>query len=283
MATDRLAGRLCPLAFLLALAGCHTLQRSRPVTILTRDAETKRPIAQAEVKVMYPLERSAFSPQDTYGQTGGDGLAHVWATPTEEVGVMIDVRAGGYLPAEKGLTVAALRAIEPAGLFEAVDRRPVTLVAELYAEPGPTVELVVPAGYRGMVRAQIDGRDEVPCPPGQRLFRYDVSASGQVQAQGPPLLKDLAVTDFRLSYADGAPLSHHAKESPVGYWWVRSEGANQCFLVGTQAEYDALRKSEQEERRENQKAGGGRGSGHGRRNRGAGQAPADSAAPGMGP
>src|SRR5262249_38871172 len=152
--------------------------------------------------------------------------------------------AGGYLSEEKYLTVKAIQAIEPVGLFEAVEQRPVTLVAELYAGPAPEVELVLPPGYHGLVRAKIDTKEGLSYPPGQRLFSYSVAASGEVSAEGPPLLSHLAPTDFKFRYADGAPLSRQAAESEAGYWWLRSDGLCQVFLVGTKAEYEAQKHAE---------------------------------------
>src|SRR5262245_45188337 len=114
MTTRRLAARLCPLVILLAVSsGCHLLQRARPVVVLARGAETVRPVSGAEVQLRYPQDGSAFAPSDTSGSTGGDGVSHLWASASGDVGVTVRVSAAGYLSEEKYLSTRTLHAIEP--------------------------------------------------------------------------------------------------------------------------------------------------------------------------
>src|SRR5262249_24743288 len=82
-------------------------------------------------------------------------------------------------------------------------------------------------------------QDGATIPAGLRTFGYDVSTDGAVDVVGPPLLHRVFASDFRLRYADAAPLTQNAKESEVGYWWLKSEGDIQVFLVGTRAASDA--------------------------------------------
>lgn len=149
----------------------------------------------------------------------------------------METTAPGYLLDQKSLSgdLVAIPTHEPFGLFGAKEPPPVSLVAELYAEPGPTIELVLPSGYKGLVRVEVRPRDDVPCPPGQRRFRYDVSPSGEVVATGPALLRRLP--NFVASYADGAPLSVKAKDDEVGWRWLKSDGVRETFVVGTLAEF----------------------------------------------
>jgi hypothetical protein len=268
-----LLGLSCLLA---AVPACQALSRSRPVPVLVRDAETKQPIAGAEVRLTYPAGDSLLAPSRSVEAAGADGVARLRAAPWGDIGVLVDVSAPGRLAEQRGLSVEEVRAIEPAGFFEAVDHRPARLVVELYAGPPPTVDLVLPPGFRGVVKADVQPRDDPPCPRGQRCFRYDVPPSGEVTVAGPALLRHAVSPDFRLLYADGAPLARHGEGAEVGYWWLRTEGERQCFLVGTRADYDAARPADGGgDRGERRSSGGKGGGGRGRHGRG-GQPQADT-------
>jgi hypothetical protein len=155
---------------------------------------------------------------------------------------------------------------------------------ELYAEPRPTVELIVPTGYHGLVKAEIQVQDDLIYPAGQRCFRYAVPASGVVPVTVPPLLRMVFPPDFHARYADGTALTNEAKGAEIGFWWVNREGNIQCFLVGTLSEYDAVRRSYRDEPGKRQASGGsgkGGGRGGGRRHGGSPD-PSNSPAPDSG-
>jgi hypothetical protein len=251
---------------------------------LVRDAETQEPISGGGVRISYPLTAPAWAPQDSVGTTGADGIARLRAAPSGDAGPLVEVTAPGYLGADKNLPVAVVQAIEPAHLFEAVERRPVNLVVELYAEPRPTVEFIVPAGYHGLVKAEVCVEEDVPGPPGQRCFPYLVPPSGVVQVTGPRLLRRLFPLDFHARYADGTALGRPSGGSELGFWWLRTEGHTEVFLVGTRREFDNLRPADQPgETRAGRSSGGGRSGGRGRRNRQAEPPPSDSGPAGMMP
>jgi hypothetical protein len=147
----------------------------------------------------------------------------------------------------KTVTVEAIKAIEPPSFFGNDPPRPVSFVVEMYAEPHPSVELVVPTGYRGLIKAEMQFRDDAPCAPGQRTFTYDVQASGSVQVFGPPLLRRVLAPDFHAKSADGTPLPGRPENANLGFWWLRSEGNTQIFWVGTQLEYDNLHHASERE------------------------------------
>src|SRR5262249_11835511 len=144
-----------------------------------------------------------------------------------------------------------VQAIEPAHLFEDVSQRAPSLVMELIADPRPTVELVVPTGYRGLVNAEVQIQEDAPCSPGQRRFSYELPSSGVVPVVGPRLLRHVSSADCEARCADGSALSQQAKDAEVGFWWLYSDGHHEQFLVGTREEFDAHRKSYEQ-------AGGGR-------------------------
>src|SRR5580704_490058 len=154
-------GNRRPACLILVLAfapGCQVFHPYRPVPVLVRDAETKEPIPGAEVRITYPFTDPELAPWDSVGRSADDGIARLRAAPYG-TGILMEVTAPGRLSEHKDLSADAVGAIEPAGWFESTDRRPASQVIELYAEPRPTVELVVPAGYRGLVRAEIRVQD----------------------------------------------------------------------------------------------------------------------------
>ena len=120
------------------------------------------------------------------GTTGVDGVAHLRAAPYGHAGIAVETTSPGYLFENKTLTVEAVQAIEPPSFFGDDPPRPVCFVVEMYAEPHPSVELVVPAGYRGLIKAEMQFRDDAPCTPGQRTFTYEVQPSGSARSSARP-------------------------------------------------------------------------------------------------
>src|SRR5581483_6807396 len=114
------------LLFLLTLAagtpGCAAFERTRPVPVLIRDAETKQPIAGAAVAISYPLAKGPATPAKSSGVTADDGIAHLHAVPAVEAGIGLAASAQGYLSEWKDLPPDELRRLEPAHLFEAVEK-----------------------------------------------------------------------------------------------------------------------------------------------------------------
>jgi hypothetical protein len=259
--TAALAGcLLCPV-LLLALFGCQALYRYRDVPVLARDAETKQPIPGAEVRIYYPLTPASRAPWASSGETGQDGLARLRAAPCDDAGAHVEVTAAGYLFEGKDLPDEFVQTGAAGG--------PGPFVFELYAAPRAAVELVLPTGYRGRVKAEVLAREDAPRTPGQRCFRFDVPPSGVVQVIGPELLRRLLPPDFHARYADGAPLNSEACDAQVGFWPLACEGGYQVFLAGTRAEFeDARRDYRQGASSSDGRPQRGKGGGRGRRNRG---------------
>jgi hypothetical protein len=94
----RLARCLIAPALLLALAsGCQGLFGYRPAPVLVRDAETKRPVAGAEVRLSYPPRQVPVGPPDSSETTGDDGVAPAQAAPYGDGGIAVAAAAEGYL------------------------------------------------------------------------------------------------------------------------------------------------------------------------------------------
>jgi hypothetical protein len=269
-----------PLRLILLLAllpGCQAFHQYRPVSVQARDAETGQPIPAAEVHISYPLANPSMAPVLGSGTTQNDGIVHLRAAPYGELGIQVAVAAAGYMPEEMDVPIETVKAIEPAGWFETVENRPPSFVVSLYADPRPEVELIVPAMYRGIVKAEIQIQPDLRCPPRQRAFSYVVPPTGSVQIKGPPLLAHAFAPGFTLKYADGVPLNRSAEGSQIGYWWLRTEGKVECFFVGTAKEFSFQNPDRSEPKDPTRAHAGGRGQGgrgHGRR--GGNQQPADA-------
>lgn len=266
MRSRRLIGGLV-LALLAVAAGCQVVQRSRPVVVEVRDADTKKPIAAATVRLSDPM--ATLLGTGGVVETGADGVARLWAPGSGEAGLVVRAAAEGHHAEEKVVSSDAVQAIEPAHLFEPVDKRPVNVVVELYAEePRPTVELVVPAGFRGQFKVEVQATGM--CTPGQRRFSYAASPTGVTRIVGPDLFRHVSSPDFTARYANGPVLGPDPREGEVGFWCLHSDGRFYTFLVQTRKEYDFLRPRIREDWSDMPGAGGqysrsGRGGKGGRR------------------
>jgi hypothetical protein len=212
------------------------------VAVLVRDAETKQPIPGAQVRISYPLTRDSLTPSDLVHVTGDEGIARMKATPCGNAGITMKATAKGYLPEEQSVLVETIKEIKPAYPWESEARRPVNFVMETYAEPRFSVELVVPTGYRGLVKAVVNVQENAPLTMGQRCFRHTVSLEGVVQVQGPPVLRRISALEYRARYADGTRLGNEVDPMKVGFRWLNCDGNDQYFVVGTQYEYDDFRR-----------------------------------------
>jgi hypothetical protein len=281
MANLRLARCLVFPAFLIAACpGCQSFHVYRPVAVQAIDADTKKPIPGAEVRINYLMAPSSFAPVESSGTTGGDGVARLRATPYEEAAIFVEATAPGYLSGQRNVTTEAVRAIEPAGLFEKPGLRPVSFVVEMYAEPGPAVELVLPDGFHGPVKVAVEIRDDVPCPPGQRLFSYAVPQSGVLHVTAPALLRRVFSPDYRARFANGTVLVRQPADGDIGFWCVKTEGGYEHFLVGTRAEYQELLRADRTADSPLRLSGGGTGGGRGGHKR-SGNQPPDTGPAGM--
>ena len=122
---------------------------------------------------LLPTHPEQPPPAAASGETGDDGTVRLRAAPIED-GFQVEANAPGYLLEERSLSGEVVQSPQPA-----------SVVLAMYAAPGPTVELVVPVGFRGLVRVETRIQDDLPFPAGQRCFRYDVAPSGVVQVTGP--------------------------------------------------------------------------------------------------
>jgi len=253
---------------LTSTVGCQAFHRYRPIGVLVQDPETKKPIPGALVRLSYPLDRSASAPYESSGTTGPDGMAQLRAAPCGDSVALLAVSGPGYLAESVDLSSETIQRLEPEPWFGKVKPRPADVVLPMYAEPRFTIELVVPAGYRGLVVADIQFLDEIQGPPGQRRFSYEVPPSGRVQVRGPGVLRR-HMPDYRARYADGTLLGPEMDVVKVGFRWLKKEGNCEYFVVGTLPEFEGYRLDLSSLiEKDSRPSGGGKSGGRGGRHRG---------------
>lgn len=241
MHKHRVAERLLCLVLLLGLhPGCQLFPSGRPLAVLVRDAETKKPIATAEVYLCQRLKPDEVAPCRSSAFTQANGIARLRAGPAGGYGLQVQAVAQGYLPEKVNVSADALQTNTAAGSSAKSKPRRPDLVVEVYAEPTFRVELVVPPGYRGLVKAEIQLQDNLPIAPGQRCFQFPVSSTGEVQVRGPSLLQRIDAADYRARYANGPLLAPTLDAEKIGFRWLKGVGNRHYFVVGTLTDYEAL-------------------------------------------
>jgi hypothetical protein len=230
------------LSLIAALTSGWLLHDYRPVTVLVRDAETKKPIAGADVNISYLVMLNPFAPLPSSGKTDKHGVVHLRVAPYERcAGIFCRATAEGYnFPEDTRLSSDDIRKVKCPSLFSTKPPEPLTLVRELYADPHPTVELIVPPGYRGLFRADTEIVNEESCVVGQRIFTATVSSAGMATIRGSQVLCGNLSPDFRARYADGTelPSPRFGSDDVVALRWVTCTERSHFFVVGTQRDYD---------------------------------------------
>jgi hypothetical protein len=230
------------LAFALTgpTVGCQTLQPSTPLTVQVRDAETQAPVPSATVRLWRFGTHAADRDQSFTTASDGNALAHLG--PPDDNGVMVEVIGPGHLSTQKAVPNDVVQALASATFFHPYKGPPLAVTVEVYAGPRPTAELVVPDGFRGLIKADVRVLPNGSWPPGQRTFTYTVPSSGAVDVSGPPLFALGAGPEIVARFASGAPLPKDPpKGEEVGFRWLRHEGSVMYYVVGTAADFAEAR------------------------------------------
>jgi hypothetical protein len=212
------------------------------LTVLVRDAETKKPISTAEVYLCQRLKGDEIAPCRSREFTQADGIARLRKEPTGESGIQVQAVAQGYLPETQNVSAELANGWRhPVGKNDKPsEQRAPDLILETYAEPNFSVEFVLPPGYRGLVKAEIQIQDNRPLTPGQRCFCFPVSATGDVLVTGPSVLQRVAPPEFRARYGNGQMLTTTMDVEKIGFRWLKGSGNHHYFVVGNQLDYEAL-------------------------------------------
>jgi hypothetical protein len=257
------------LLLLTSPSGCLALNQYHPAEVLVRDAETKKPIPDAQVRISYPLTRSSFAPHESTGKTGTDGIARVEIASGEESCILLATAAAGFMSKPEDISAAAKRQSEPPAWFGRTQSSPAHFIVDMYAEPRFCIELIVPTGFRGLVTAEVLYQDEMVAPVGQRCFSSTVQSPGTVQVFAPGVLQRFPPI-YRARFVDGTPLSEDLDVLKIGFHWLKRDGQTEYFVVGTLTDYERFSRdlagSRDASDQRSSDSGKGRGRG-GRRNR----------------
>lgn len=231
---------LCLIPYFCLVYGCQVFQGEQPLTVLVRDAETKEPIPTAEVYLCQRLKNDEIAPCRSRDLTQKDGIARLRPEPAGQYGLQVQAVVPRYLTEKVNVSAEAIKKRSTAPAVRKDEQRPADVIVDVFAEPNFSVELVLPPGYRGLVKAEIQLQDDLPLPPHQRCFRFAVSPTGEVLVKGPSLLQRVPVPEYRARYADGPLLSTTMDAEKIGFRWIKSAGNWHYFTVGTQLDYEAL-------------------------------------------
>jgi hypothetical protein len=211
-------------ALLAAFAAGCVSDRPAPVPVRILDAETKMPVAGAEVRLWNPDARGSSPGRNSSGVTDPDGVVYVRCESKPDEAIVIEVKAAGYWSEQAD--------------FKRVPTAEAANVIEVFSGKRPTVEFLLPIGFRGPIKAQIVVQDAPP-QPGQREFSIAVPPNGVVQIVGSPILKYASGPTFRAKFANGEPVPTQLSELQVGLRWLQVVGDVHYFVVGTQADWNA--------------------------------------------
>jgi hypothetical protein len=220
----------------VGLTGCVGY-RPRDVIVSVRDAETHKPVPGAVVHVSMPHTADEGRDQTTLP----NGMARVTFTPSSGEPILVEATAAGYVAdsvvaGEQTVAAVATYPVVGPALPHAPD-----FTIELYPGPKFSVELVVPPGYRGLVRADLDFREGVPIPTGQRLYSFDVNAKGEAKGVGPAVLKRVSPSEYRARPPDA---TGPVDEGPDGIAlrFLKNDAGTDVFVYGSREDFERYRK-----------------------------------------
>ena len=225
--------------------GCQTFHPTTPLTVVVRDAETHEPIPEATVRLWRFGSHS--EEHDQKFTTGPDGTATPRVAPPDDGGVMVDVTVPGYLPiAPISLPHDVVDALSSAKPFHPYKGPPLSITVETFAGPRPKAELVIPSSYRGLVKAEIRPRADGPWPARQREFTYTLppDSNGVIRLDGPMVFGLPSGPEIVAKFADGRPIPTppDVKNADVAFRWVRKNGSDLYFVVGTSVDAETARR-----------------------------------------
>jgi hypothetical protein len=226
------------------LVGCSYTYVPCRVTVI--DAETAEPLSGVDVSVFYgrwpwgPF----VSPADDRGVTDENGAVtlRVTASDEREAWPMWNANPQGYHDSTDGgegrATTEQIRRLIATGSENQI----ATLTFRRWAEPGPTVLVTVPTGYRGFIRV-CEPTATPPTPEARlRLFECAADERGVCTLPAASILTEAQEpVVFSFQFADGselpegprAPLEGGDLVAAWALWYVDS---CRVFVIGTEHE-----------------------------------------------
>jgi hypothetical protein len=235
-----MTGRLLTLS-VLALLGFY---RHQPVTLEVRDAESGLPIRDARVDVHYLRFMQLLAPGDFSGKTDGNGKILLQVANWDNA-VHVSTSADGYIENERSLPPVSKKSKR---------RTDKAIVVSLYKKLSLQIELILPKGFRGVLKVRHLPTEFTSGRPRQRMFSVQVPNSGRVDIPNTPPFQDVRSIEWLATYDDGTPLpSLHSSplaehdETVALRWitaehpWITAEHIEDLFVVGTSDDEHRIR------------------------------------------
>ncbi len=223
------------LASLALCAGCQLIHGYETVTVTVRDVDTNQPVAGASVGIAYLYMLDPFAPDGSAGNTDANGKVRLELATRTSHATIIQSEAPGYLRQEIHLGQ------HKGGPDIGEDEKPVREYLVYLFSGKPTVDLIFPNDFRGLVRLDFVPLAEKDWVAGQRRFPVQVPASGLAELKGPaPLLEHQIATNIEGHFVDGTRLNSAVKDDDpaIGLRWLVCTNDAQFFVVGTSEDYE---------------------------------------------
>lgn len=215
-----------------ANCGCGVFRERRPMTVQVLDGDTREPVGGATVRVSYPNMLDFTAPRPTEATTDRNGLATLRVADYRWHWVRAD-HSDYRVSDDFRLDATEFRELPKRG----DGRVKHTFLAYSNSTPRPTVELVVPNGYRGPVKIRYETEEQPTA--GRRSFKFQVSPTGHVTIRGPRLVAERPKPDFAVAYEDGTAISSHGSQDRPGqdaFRWVHCGTDSDLYVIGTEAD-----------------------------------------------
>lgn len=215
--------------------GCIKFYSQEQYQFKVVDAEQNKPVEGAIVSVAYIFKEPVLNaPKPAEVVTDQSGLAEL---KVADYKAHLRARAEGYIP----LRWLRFRKDSPAQHNFKIQNDSEVIVS-IYKEPKPTIEIVVPDGYRGPVALEFLASDKpAQVKAGQRFFSYNTSPKGYVQIQHSPLFDSCKII---ARYENGNPVPRPSRSRPeqISFLRVYTRDQKRLYLIGTFKEEDELKR-----------------------------------------
>ncbi|OWK36529.1 hypothetical protein [Fimbriiglobus ruber] len=209
--------------------------------LLVRDAETKRPVAGVEVEGHLLKFMDLAPPKQPKGATDADGIATLWVC--QERWLNVNTYYDGFVQADQPIQYNPkdFERLPKRGEPTAAGR--IDHIVELKPHPSPTFVLIVPEGYRGMLRVRFEVDDNVAVAR-QRFYPVPVDKSGLAVVRYPKAIcgqggkRNILV---RTVNGKRVPEGYTREAEEIGLRWVHNTEDTELYLIGTGPECEALK------------------------------------------
>jgi hypothetical protein len=188
------------------------------------DAEQNKPVEGAMVSVYYLFKEPLLNaPKPAEVMTDQSGLAEL---KVADFHPCLRVKAEGY----RTVNWIYIREDVPVQHNFKIKNENEVLVS-IYKEPKPTIEIVVPDGYRGPVALEFFPTDKLTlAKAGQRFFSYKMSLDGYVAAPFWPLFHRFKII-ARYENGNAVPRARRGSDL-TGFSRVYSRDHKSLYFVG---------------------------------------------------